>query len=94
MGFDEPRSLGEQASGSALALPIWIGFMDKALAGVPEATPVVPDGLVRVGDDWRYAEWAQGGQVARIGIDAAPAAASAPLAEPAASAVSAAATAP
>ncbi|MEN9484350.1 MAG: hypothetical protein RJB37_2230 [Pseudomonadota bacterium] len=94
VGFDEPRSLGEQASGSALALPIWIGFMDKALAGVPEATPVVPDGLVRVGDDWRYAEWAQGGQVARIGIDAAPAAASAPLAEPAASAVSAAATAP
>ncbi|NYG31055.1 penicillin-binding protein 1A [Sphaerotilus montanus] len=94
VGFDEPRSLGEQASGSALALPIWIGFMDKALAGVPEATPVVPDGLVRVGDDWRYAEWAQGGQVARIGIDAVPAAASAPLAEPAASAVSAAATAP
>lgn len=94
VGFDEPRSLGEQASGSALALPIWIGFMDKALAGVPEATPVAPDGLVRVGDDWRYAEWAQGGQVARIGIDAAPAAASAPLAEPAASAVSAAATAP
>lgn len=89
VGFDEPRSLGEQASGSALALPIWIGFMDKALAGVPEATPVVPDGLVRVGDDWRYAEWAQGGQVARIGIDAAPAAASAPLAEPAASAASA-----
>lgn len=94
VGFDEPRSLGEQASGSALALPIWIGFMDKALAGVPEATPVAPDGLVRVGDDWRYAEWAQGGQVARIGIDAVPAAASAPLAEPAASAVSAAATAP
>lgn len=94
VGFDEPRSLGEQASGSALALPIWIGFMDKALAGVPEATPVVPDGLVRVGDDWRYAEWAQGGQVARIGIDAVPAAASAPLAEPAASAVSAVAPAP
>jgi penicillin-binding protein 1A len=94
VGFDEPRSLGEQASGSALALPIWIGFMDKALAGVPEATPVVPDGLVRVGDDWRYAEWAQGGQVARIGIDAVPAAASAPLAEPDASAVSAVAPAP
>jgi penicillin-binding protein 1A len=86
VGFDEPRSLGEQASGSALALPIWIGFMEKALAGKPETTPVVPDGLVRVGDDWRYAEWAQGGQVERIGIEP-PMAASEPQAVPAASAV-------
>jgi penicillin-binding protein 1A len=82
MGFDEPRSLGEQASGSALALPIWIGFMEKALAGLPETTPVVPDGVTRVGDDWRYAEWALGGQIERIGVAAAPSTASAPYAEP------------
>lgn len=86
VGFDEPRSLGEQASGSALALPIWIGFMEKTLAGTPETTPVVPVGLVRVGDDWRYAEWAQGGQVERIGIEP-PMAAGEPQLVPAASAV-------
>ena len=68
VGFDEPRSLGEQASGSALALPIWISFMEKALTGRPEATPIVPDGVVRVGEDWRYAEWALGGQVKEIGL--------------------------
>jgi penicillin-binding protein 1A len=72
VGFDTPRSLGEQASGSALALPIWIGFMAQALAGRPESTPVVPDGVVRVGDDWRYAEWAQGGQVEGIGLAPLP----------------------
>ncbi|WP_338414164.1 PBP1A family penicillin-binding protein [uncultured Sphaerotilus sp.] len=88
VGFDEPRSLGEQASGSALALPIWIGFMDKALAGLPETDPVAPDGLVRLGTDWRYAEWAQGGNVERIGI-AAPTTVVDLLTEPASSAGSA-----
>ncbi|MDZ7855690.1 PBP1A family penicillin-binding protein [Sphaerotilus sp.] len=72
VGFDTPRSLGEQASGSSLALPIWIGFMEQALAGRPESTPVVPDGVVRVGDDWRYAEWALGGQVREIGLAPLP----------------------
>jgi penicillin-binding protein 1A len=86
VGFDEPHSLGEQASGSALALPIWIGFMEKALAGLPEIPAIVPDGVVRVGDDWRYGEWAQGGQVARIGIEP-PAAESDVQPVPAASAV-------
>ncbi|MEY2873070.1 MAG: hypothetical protein RLZZ373_441 [Pseudomonadota bacterium] len=75
VGHDEPRSLGEQASGSALALPIWIGFMEKALAGVPEATAVAPDGVVRIDGEWRYAEWALGGNVDRIGLDDSPGAA-------------------
>jgi penicillin-binding protein 1A len=89
VGHDEPRSLGEQASGSALALPIWIGFMAQALAGRPEVAPVVPDGVVRVGEDWRYTEWAQGGHVEQIGADP-PATARDPQAEPAAVAASAA----
>ncbi|MEX8496093.1 penicillin-binding protein 1A [Sphaerotilus sp.] len=84
VGFDEPRSLGELASGSALALPIWISFMDKALAGLPETIPAVPDGVVRVGEDWRYTEWAQGGHVEQIGIKP-PTAASEPQTEPATS---------
>ena len=89
VGHDEPRSLGEQASGSALALPIWIGFMAQALAGRQEVAPAVPDGVVRVGEDWRYTEWAQGGHVEQIGVGP-PATARDPQAEPAAVAASAA----
>jgi penicillin-binding protein 1A len=69
VGHDVPRSLGEQASGGALALPIWIGFMEKALSGVPEAPLLPPDGVIRFDNDWRYAEWALGGSVDRIGLD-------------------------
>ena len=72
VGFDIPQSLGEQASGSALALPIWLGFMETALAGLPESTPAIPDGLVRVGEDWRYTEWALGGAVEGIGLAPLP----------------------
>jgi penicillin-binding protein 1A len=72
VGHDAPRSLGDQASGGALALPIWIGFMQKALAGVPEVTPVVPPDVLRIDGEWRYTEWALGGAVDRIGFDARP----------------------
>jgi penicillin-binding protein 1A len=90
MGHDEPRSLGERESGGGLALPIWINYMRQALAGVPVAPPLSPpDGVVRVGDDWVYSEWAEGGHVRGIGLPepvaeaasaaAAPAPASAPI---------------
>jgi penicillin-binding protein 1A len=71
MGYDVPRSLGERESGGGLALPIWIDYMSVALKGVPVA-PVgeAPPGLLRAGDDWLYAEWAEGGRVAHIAADA------------------------
>ena len=70
VGFDEPRSLGQGESGGGLALPIWIDYMATALKGVPVA-PLgpPPEGLLRVGDDWLYSEWAEGGWVQRIGAD-------------------------
>ena len=70
MGFDEPKSLGQGESGGGLALPIWIEYMATALKGVP-ATPLgpPPEGLLRIGDDWLYSEWAEGGWVQRIGAD-------------------------
>ncbi|MEY2688901.1 MAG: hypothetical protein RL375_3099 [Pseudomonadota bacterium] len=68
MGYDTPRSLGQRESGGGLALPIWIGYMQTALAGVAVAEPEVPDGVVRIDDDWRYAEWAEGGYVEGIGL--------------------------
>ena len=70
VGFDEPRSLGQGESGGGLALPIWIDYMATALKGVPLA-PLgpLPEGLLRVGDDWLYSEWAEGGWIQRIGAD-------------------------
>jgi penicillin-binding protein 1A len=58
MGYDEPRSLGGREFGSTLALPIWIDYMKVALARTPERAPLVPEGVVRDGEDWVYAEYA------------------------------------
>ncbi len=67
MGYDQPRGLGGAESGGRIALPIWIDFMGAALKGVPVApVPAPPAGLVREGDDWLYAEWAEGGWVSAI----------------------------
>ncbi|MBK9447377.1 MAG: penicillin-binding protein 1A [Betaproteobacteria bacterium] len=46
IGFDQPKNLGNGETGGASALPIWIGYMQKALKDVPESFPPVPEGLV------------------------------------------------
>lgn len=69
VGYDTPRSLGTRASGSALALPAWIDYMAVALHGVPVQEVPPPEGVVRTGDDWRYAEWAEGGFIDSLGVD-------------------------
>ncbi len=46
MGFDQPRSLGRNETGGAVALPIWIGFMEKALKGIPDVAHAAPEGVV------------------------------------------------
>jgi penicillin-binding protein 1A len=48
IGFDKPRSLGGGETGGGAALPIWIGYMEKVLKGVPETYMDAPDGLVTV----------------------------------------------
>lgn len=48
LGFDQPRSLGDKETGGGAALPMWIGYMDKVLRNVPEATYTAPDGIVAV----------------------------------------------
>ncbi len=83
MGYDDPQSLGEGESGGGLALPIWIDSMARMLRGVavrPLADYLPTDGLVLVGDDWRYSEWAEGGGLQRVNSRTEPpsAAASAP----------------
>jgi penicillin-binding protein 1A len=46
VGFDQPRKLGNNETGSAAALPIWIDYMSKALKDVPEVFMPVPQGIV------------------------------------------------
>ncbi len=67
VGHDEPKSLGDRESGGGLALPIWIESMARALRGVPVQPLLVPEGVVAVGSDWRYSEFADGGFVPRAG---------------------------
>jgi penicillin-binding protein 1A len=45
IGFDQPRKLGSGETGGSAALPMWIGYMERALAGVPESNREAPEGL-------------------------------------------------
>src|SRR5689334_18003926 len=48
IGFDQPRTLGNNETGAVAALPIWMAFMAKTLKGVPETPLKQPDGVVVV----------------------------------------------
>ena len=48
IGFDQPKRMGGGETGGAAALPIWIGFMEKALAKVPESYPEMPCGMIPI----------------------------------------------
>ncbi|MBC7941869.1 MAG: PBP1A family penicillin-binding protein [Chitinophagaceae bacterium] len=66
MGYDEPRSLGDRETGGGLALPIWTDAMAKLLRGV-RVQPLQPvDGVMIVGEQWRYANAGESGFVPRI----------------------------
>ncbi len=46
VGFDVESSLGKAETGSRAASPIWLGFMQKVLAGKPVRVFQVPEGVV------------------------------------------------
>jgi penicillin-binding protein 1A len=46
VGFDQPKSLGKNQTGGLVALPVWIGYMEKALHDVPEMPRDMPPGVV------------------------------------------------
>ncbi len=46
VGFDDETSLGKGETGSRAASPIWLGFMQKILAGKPVRVFQVPEGVV------------------------------------------------
>ncbi|RID98476.1 penicillin-binding protein 1A [Simplicispira hankyongi] len=72
IGYDTPRNLGSRETGGGLSLPVWISFMGSALKGVPVMEPTVPPGVVNVGGEWFYDEYARNG-VASLGLNDQPA---------------------
>ena len=74
IGFDQPKKLGGQETGGVAALPIWINYMQRALKGVPETMPPVPEGVINVAGEFYYREYAPGeNSVQSLGLgDATP----------------------
>ena len=70
IGYDTPRKLGVRETGGGLSLPIWIRFMEHALKNVPVADPIAPAGVVYSGGDWFFDEYARGGGVRSLGMEA------------------------
>jgi penicillin-binding protein 1A len=70
IGYDQPKNLGNKETGGGLALPIWIGYMGKALKNVPVEERPIPAGLVLVGDEYYYAESPPGAGVESLDIGA------------------------
>ena len=70
IGYDQPKNLGNKETGGGLALPIWIGYMSKALKGVPVEERPVPAGLIQVGDEYYYSENPPGTGVTSLDVGA------------------------
>lgn len=51
VGFDKPRSLGQNEYGGVAALPIWREYMAVALRGMPYSLPPKPPGLTAIAVD-------------------------------------------
>jgi penicillin-binding protein 1A len=76
VGYDTPLKLGAKETGGRVALPIWIDFMRTALQGVAITQYTPPPGVVQLGNDYVYADYAAGAGVHGLDIPATPPAAS------------------
>jgi penicillin-binding protein 1A len=74
IGYDTPRKLGDRETGGGLALPVWIDYMTLALKGRPVSEVAPTEGVVNLGGEWYYTEYAHGGGVTSVGLDDKPAA--------------------
>ncbi|WP_422624324.1 penicillin-binding protein 1A [Rhodoferax sp.] len=68
IGYDTPRKLGARETGGGLSLPVWIEFMAQALKNVPVMDPVVPEGVINVGGEWFYDEYAGPSGISSLGM--------------------------
>jgi penicillin-binding protein 1A len=73
MGYDTPRNLGNRETGGGLSLPIWISYMETAIKGVPVAEIPAPAGVVNVGGEWYFDDFAPGRGIASLGVESGPA---------------------
>jgi len=64
IGFDQPKNLGNRETGGGLALPIWIGYMQKALKNIPVEERPMPEGIIAMDGEYYYAENPPG-----VGVD-------------------------
>jgi penicillin-binding protein 1A len=67
IGYDQPRNLGNRETGGGVALPIWVGFMQKALKNVPNEEMPVPEGLIMANGDYYYSEYSPANSVRSLG---------------------------
>jgi penicillin-binding protein 1A len=68
VGFDQPKNLGNKETGGAVALPIWIDYMEKALKDVPVVEREVPEGILAANSDFFYVENRPGYGISGLGI--------------------------
>jgi penicillin-binding protein 1A len=69
IGYDNPKKLGDRETGGGLALPVWIEFMAHALKGVPVMEAKAPEGLLQIGGEWFFEEYAHGAGVTSLGLE-------------------------
>ena len=84
IGYDSPKNLGSRETGGGLALPVWIAFMQKALAGVPVTEIEPPEGVFKDGADWFFNEFSRTTGITSLGLGDSTSG-GAPLAYPAGS---------
>ena len=68
LGFDQPRNMGGRETGSGLALPVWISYMQKALSGTPVELRSPPAGVIFENGDYYYAEVPPGKIATNVGV--------------------------
>ncbi|WP_042292119.1 penicillin-binding protein 1A [Paraburkholderia mimosarum] len=73
LGYDQPRSLGSREFGAQLALPIWVGYMQRALQNVPEYVPPMPEDVVSINGELYFDDLVPGhGFVTDVGLGGNP----------------------
>lgn len=69
MGYDTPKKLGDNETGGGLSLPIWITYMQSALKGVATYEYQAPEGVLNIGGEWYYEEYAHRSGVSSLGLE-------------------------
>jgi penicillin-binding protein 1A len=72
IGYDNPHKLGDKETGGGLSLPVWIDYMAQALKSTPVTEYLPPPGIVNVGGEWYFEEFAGPSGISALGEEHAP----------------------